>query len=132
MDSRRLALEFHLSTLDSRLSPLTSHLSPLDSHALQLVATAAFGLEAVVMRELEQLGYAGRVARPGRIEFAGDMSALCRTTCGCAVRSGTRATGQVPATDFDVLFETARGLPWEEWIASDAEIPVRVDRTSRG
>ena len=44
----------------------------------QLVATAAFGLEAVVVRELEQLGYKGRVARPGRIEFTGDSTAICR------------------------------------------------------
>lgn len=94
--------------------------------SLQLVATAAFGLEAVVVRELEQLGYAGRVARPGRIEFAGDMRAVCRTNLW--LRSADRVLVQLakfPAADFDALFDTARGLRWEEWIASDAEIPVR-------
>ncbi|GAH06094.1 unnamed protein product, partial [marine sediment metagenome] len=36
---------------------------------LDLIATATFGLEAVVVRELEALGYEGKVAQPGRIGF---------------------------------------------------------------
>ena len=93
---------------------------------LTLVATAAFGLEAVVVRELEQLGYTPRVARPGRIEFAGDLSAICRTNLW--LRCADRVLVQLakfPAADFDALFDTAGGLPWEEWIAPDAAIPVR-------
>jgi 23S rRNA (guanine2445-N2)-methyltransferase / 23S rRNA (guanine2069-N7)-methyltransferase len=30
-----------------------------------------------------------------------------------------------PAADFDALFDTTRSLPWEEWIAADAAMPVR-------
>ena len=93
---------------------------------LQLVATAAFGLEAVVVRELQQLGYAPRVARPGRIEFAGDASAVCRANLW--LRGADRVLVQLakfPAADFDALFDTARSLPWEEWIAPTAAIPVR-------
>ncbi len=91
-----------------------------------LIATAASGLEAVVVRELEQLGYAARVARPGRIEFAGDVSAICRANLW--LRSADRVLVQLakfPAADFDALFLTARDLPWEEWIAPAAAIPVR-------
>jgi len=93
---------------------------------LQLVATAAFGLEAVVVRELERLGYEPRVARPGRIEFKGDVSAICRTNLW--LRSADRVLVQLakfPAEDFDILFDTVRELPWEEWIAPTAAIPVR-------
>lgn len=93
---------------------------------LTLVATAAFGLEAVVVRELEQLGYAARVARPGRIEFSGDFSAVCRANLW--LRSADRVLVQLakyPCADFDALFETTKELPWEEWIAADASIPVR-------
>ncbi len=93
---------------------------------LQLVATAAFGLEAVVVRELEQLGYEPRVARPGRIEFAGDVSAVCRANLW--LRSADRVLVQLakfPAADFDALFDTARDLPWEEWIGPTTAIPVR-------
>lgn len=91
-----------------------------------LVATAASGLEAVVVRELEQLGYAPRVARPGRIEFTGDVSAICRANLW--LRSADRVLVQLakfPAADFDALFDTTRDLPWEEWIAPAAAIPVR-------
>ena len=101
-------------------------LNPKPSAMLTLVATAAFGLEAVVVRELEQLGYAARVARPGRIEFAGDFSAVCRANLW--LRSADRVLVQLanfPCADFDALFDTARALPWEEWIAADAAIPVR-------
>ena len=92
----------------------------------QLVATAAFGLEAVVVRELEQLGYESRVARPGRIEFRGDDAAICRSNLW--LRSADRVLIQLAkfqATDFDALFDTTRELPWEAWITREAEIPVR-------
>jgi len=91
-----------------------------------LVATAAFGLEAIVVRELKQLGYETRIARPGRIEFTGDLSAICRANLW--LRSADRVLLQLAkftATDFDVLFDTACDLPWEDWIAPDAAILVR-------
>ena len=61
----------------SRLLFPSAFLVPL-SALLTLVATAAFGLEAIVVRELKALGYEPRITRPGRIEFAGDFSAICR------------------------------------------------------
>lgn len=93
---------------------------------LQLIATAAFGLEAVVVRELEALGYAARVERPGRVAFQGDFEAVCRANLW--LRSSDRVLIQLAkfsAADFDALFETVEGLPWEAWIAPDAAIPVR-------
>lgn len=91
-----------------------------------LVATAAFGLEAVVVRELKALGYEPKITRPGRIEFAGDLSAVARTNLW--LRSADRVLLQLAnfsSHDFDALFDTTRDLPWEEWIAPDAAIPVR-------
>ena len=93
---------------------------------LNLVATAAFGLEAIVVRELKSLGYDARVARPGRIEFAGDLTAICRANLW--LRSADRVLlqlGKFTANDFDTLFLVACDLPWEEWIAPDAAILVR-------
>ena len=92
----------------------------------QLVATAAFGLEAVVVRELKHLGYEGRVTRPGRIEFTGDEAAICRTNLW--LRSADRVLVQLArfaAPDFDALFDTVAELPWEDWIHREAAIPVR-------
>ncbi|QDT72865.1 bifunctional 23S rRNA (guanine(2069)-N(7))-methyltransferase RlmK/23S rRNA (guanine(2445)-N(2))-methyltransferase RlmL [Lacipirellula limnantheis] len=90
-----------------------------------LIATSAFGLEAVVVRELSDLGYGAKVARPGRIAFSGDATALCRANMW--LRSADRVLVEVAsftAADFDALFDTTRELPWEEWIAADAAIPV--------
>ena len=94
--------------------------------SLQLVATAAFGLEAIDVRELKQLGYQPKITRPGRIEFPGDLDAICRTNLW--LRSADRVLIQLAkftATDFDALFDTVKALPWEDWIAQDAAIPVR-------
>ncbi len=92
----------------------------------QLVATSAFGLEAVVVRELQDLGYESKITRPGRIEFAGNDSAICRANLW--LRSADRVLVQLakfPAADFDALFDTTKELPWEQWISSEAAIPVR-------
>src|SRR3712207_4144233 len=45
---------------------------------LDLIATASFGLEAVVARELRQLGYEDQTVEDGRVTFRGDESAICR------------------------------------------------------
>jgi 23S rRNA (guanine2445-N2)-methyltransferase / 23S rRNA (guanine2069-N7)-methyltransferase len=97
-----------------------------NSGSLQLIATTAFGLEAVVVRELANLGYDARVVRPGRLAFSGDASAVARTNLW--LRSADRVLIELaafPAADFDALFDTTRSLPWEEWIAADAAMPVR-------
>ena len=46
---------------------------------LQLIATSAFGIEAVAARELKWLGYDDQQVETGRITFAGDEEAICRT-----------------------------------------------------
>ena len=45
---------------------------------MDLVATAAFGVEKTVERELYRLGYESRITQPGRVMFAGDGAAICR------------------------------------------------------
>lgn len=97
---------------------------PVDN--MQLIATCAFGLEAVVARELSALGYESRTVRPGRLAFVGDWSAVARANLW--LRSADRVLVELASfasPDFDALFDTVRALPWEEWMAPDAEIPVR-------
>ena len=48
------------------------------SEPLTLIATSAFGLEAVVARELKQLGYEDQTIENGRVMFQGDQEAICR------------------------------------------------------
>lgn len=92
---------------------------------LELVATSAFGLEAVVRYELAQLGFAGRIVQPGRILFEGDLAAICTTNLWLrtADRVGIRVAA-FDAPDFDALFDTASALQWESWIPTDGAIPV--------
>lgn len=92
---------------------------------LELIATAAFGLEAVVSRELTQLGYPDQKVEDGRITFIGDELAICR--CNMWLRSADRVLvkiGAFPASDFGELFDQVEALPWDEWLAVDAKFPV--------
>ncbi|TWT95860.1 Ribosomal RNA large subunit methyltransferase K [Botrimarina colliarenosi] len=91
-----------------------------------LIATAAFGLEAEVRFELEALGYPARIASPGRVLFHGGEQAIrdANLWLRCAERVLIRmAIG--PANDFGLLFDLAREAPWAEWIPADGQFPVR-------
>ncbi|QDS98568.1 bifunctional 23S rRNA (guanine(2069)-N(7))-methyltransferase RlmK/23S rRNA (guanine(2445)-N(2))-methyltransferase RlmL [Adhaeretor mobilis] len=93
---------------------------------MNLIATAAFGLEAIVVRELKALGYEAKVIRPGRIGFQGDASAIARANLW--LRCSDRVLVELanfPAADFDALFDQTKALDWETWMTADAEIPVR-------
>ncbi len=92
---------------------------------LDLIATSAFGLEAVVARELAALGYEGRVPQTGRIEFVGNDDAVAQTNLW--LRSADRVLiriGRFEARDFETLFEGVQALPWERWIPADGCFPV--------
>ncbi len=92
---------------------------------MQFLATAAFGLEAVVVRELAALGYEGKVVRPGKVLFEGDESAICQTNLW--LRSAERILvliAEFPATDFGQLFDGVRAADWASWIPADGRFPV--------
>ncbi|MCA9087092.1 MAG: class I SAM-dependent RNA methyltransferase [Planctomycetaceae bacterium] len=91
----------------------------------EFVAQTAFGLEAVVRRELQKLGYEPTGQEDGRVMFKGDASAICRSNLW--LRSAERVAvvvGRFPARDFDELFDQIKELPWEEWIGVDDTFPV--------
>jgi putative N6-adenine-specific DNA methylase len=92
---------------------------------IQLIATTPMGLEAVVAREIKELGYEDMLVENGRVIFWGDASAICRANLW--LRSADRILvkmGEFPATTFEDLFEQTKALPWPEWIPGDAEFPV--------
>jgi putative N6-adenine-specific DNA methylase len=92
---------------------------------LELIATAAFGLEAVVSRELHELGYTEQTVEDGRVTFIGDELAICR--CNLWLRAADRVLvkiGTFPARDFGELFSQVEALPWHEWLPVDAKFPV--------
>jgi putative N6-adenine-specific DNA methylase len=91
-----------------------------------LIATTAFGLEAVVKRELRELGYEPASVENGRVHFRGDGSAIAR--CNLHLRCADRVllqVGEFEARDFGELFDQTRALPWAEWLTVDAAFPVQ-------
>lgn len=92
---------------------------------IDFIATAAFGLESVVARQVRELGYSEVKIDNGRVEFSADELALCRANLW--LRSADRVLvkmGEFPATDFDQLFDQVKALPWPEWLPKDAAFPV--------
>jgi putative N6-adenine-specific DNA methylase len=92
---------------------------------LELIATATFGLEAIVAQELKSLGYQDVVVENGKVTFMGDESAICRTNLWLRTSDRVRLkVGEFRATTFDELFEQTKALPWVEIIPADATFPV--------
>jgi putative N6-adenine-specific DNA methylase len=93
--------------------------------SVELIATAAFGLEAVVAREVRNLGYPEVQVENGRVTFAGDLAAIARANLW--LRTADRVLvklGSFPAPTFDALFEGTLALPWSEWLPAEAAFPV--------
>jgi 23S rRNA (guanine2445-N2)-methyltransferase / 23S rRNA (guanine2069-N7)-methyltransferase len=99
------------------------------SREIELLATCTFGLEAVVVRELLDLGYEGKPIGTGRVMFKGDERAICeanlwlRAADRVLLRVGSFEVGGGDA-GFDDLFEGVKRLEWERWIGREAGIPV--------
>jgi putative N6-adenine-specific DNA methylase len=95
------------------------------SERLTLIATAAFGLEAVVARELQALGFTDLTTEDGRVRFQGGPEDVCRANLW--LRSADRVLVQLAefeALDFGVLFDQAHALPWEAWLTEKSAFPV--------
>src|SRR6056300_623702 len=96
-----------------------------DRTVYQLVATSAFGLEALVRRELEALGYSARIVEPGRIAFEGTSRDILRTNLW--LRTADRILikiAEFAAGDFDALFESTRAIDWTPFIHQQGQFPV--------
>lgn len=92
---------------------------------VELIATATFGLEAVVAQEVKKLGYPEVSVENGKVTFCADTSAICRTNLW--LRSADRVRlkiGEFKAVTFEELFEKTKALPWFELIPADANFPV--------
>ncbi len=92
---------------------------------LELIATATFGLEAVVKREIQALGYRIIKSEDGKITYMGDERAIVRSNLW--LRSADRVLlkmAEFKALEFEELFQQTRGLPWEELIPMDGKFTV--------
>ena len=93
--------------------------------AITLIATATFGLEALVKREVAALGFEITHVSEGRVEFTAVPADIPRANLWlrCADRVLVKI-GEFTAKTFDDLFEQTRQLPWEAWIDANGRFPV--------
>ncbi|MBQ9826988.1 MAG: class I SAM-dependent RNA methyltransferase [Firmicutes bacterium] len=97
----------------------------MNDRNFEIIATSTFGLEAVVKREIEALGYEITDSRNGRLTYRGDLRALVRSNLWlrCADRVYVKM-GEFTAKTFDELFRAAEALPWEDWLPVNAHFSV--------
>ena len=91
-----------------------------------LLVPCHFGLEAVLKREINDLGYEITKVEDGRVTFEGDEEAICRANI--FLRTAERVmiqVGRFKATTFEELFQGIKNLPWEEYIPEDGKFWVK-------
>lgn len=91
----------------------------------ELIAPCHFGMEAVLKREISDLGYEITNVDNGKVTFAGDVSAIARGNI--FLRTTERVLLKVAtfkAETFDDLFEGVKAIPWENYIPKDGKFWV--------
>ena len=92
---------------------------------LELIAPCHFGLEAVLKREILDLGYEIIRVEDGRILFEGDAEAVCRANI--YLRTAERIlikAGEFHAETFEDLFQGTKAIPWEHYIPVNGKFYV--------
>ncbi|MBQ7972404.1 MAG: class I SAM-dependent RNA methyltransferase [Lachnospiraceae bacterium] len=92
---------------------------------LELIAPCHFGLEAVLKREINDLGYDISDVMDGRVSFWGDEEAIAYSNV--FLRSAERILikiGSFHAETFEELFEGTKLLPWEDYVPKNGKFGV--------
>lgn len=91
----------------------------------ELIAPCHFGMEAVLKKEIVELGYDVSEVADGRVTFLGDEEALCRANV--FLRTAERVLiklGRFRAETYEELFQGTKVLPWEEYVPRDGKFWV--------
>ncbi len=91
----------------------------------ELIAPCHFGLEAVLKKEILDLGYEISLVEDGRVTFIGDDEAICRANV--FLRTAERVllkAGSFKAETFEELFQGTKNIPWEDFIPEDGKFWV--------
>ena len=92
---------------------------------LEYIAPCHFGLEAVLKKEITDLGYDIISVEDGKVTFAGDEQALCRANI--FLRTAERVllkVGSFHAETYEELFQGTKALPWADYIPKDGKFWV--------
>ena len=91
----------------------------------ELIAPCHFGLEAVLKREIIDLGYEISSVEDGKVTFIGDDEAIAyaniflRTTERIMIK-----VAEFKAETYDELFEKTKAITWEDYIPADGKFWV--------
>ncbi len=91
------------------------------------IATAVFGMEAIVGQEIKALGFEKVAVENGRVLFDADEMGIARANMW--LRTAERIyimVGEFKATSFEQLFDRVHQLPWEQFITKEAIFPVNA------
>lgn len=92
--------------------------------SFKLIATAAAGLEAIVGREIRNLGIDCQVEN-GRVRFHGDIKTIIETNLWLRAADCIKIiVGEFPARTFEELFQGVYGLDWENYLPLGAKFPI--------
>lgn len=94
-------------------------------NTFELIAPCHFGLEAVLKREIIDMGYEISSVEDGKVTFTGDAEAICRGNI--FLRTAERIllkVGSFKAETFTELFDKTKDLQWEEFIPVDGKFWV--------
>ena len=99
---------------------------------VRLIAPCHFGLEAVLKREVLNLGYEIDCVEDGRVTFLTDLAGIARANI--FLRTADRIllqVGKFHAETFDDLFEGIKAIPWENYLTEDARFCVTKASTTK-
>ena len=98
----------------------------------EYTAPCHFGMEAILKREIINLGYEIVRVEDGRVSFRGDAAAIARANVFLRTAERVMLTvGRFKAYSFDELFEQTKALPWEEYLPSDGKFWVKKASTTK-
>lgn len=92
---------------------------------MEWIAPCHFGLESVLKREIQELGYDIVQVEDGRVTFAGGIEAAARANI--FLRTAERIllkAGSFRAQTYEELFDRTREIPWEDYIPEDGKFWV--------
>jgi putative N6-adenine-specific DNA methylase len=94
---------------------------------IRLVATTAFGIEAIAAQEIKNLGFENVVTENGRVIYDSDLTGIAKSNLW--LRTPDRIyilLDSFIAKSFEDLFNKINNIPWENYIEEDGEFPVNA------
>ena len=98
----------------------------------ELIAPCHFGMEAVLKREIYDLGYDVTLVEDGRVTFIGDAEAIARANI--FLRTAERILlcfARFKATSFEELFQGVKAVAWEDYIPKNGKFWVKKASTAK-